>query len=192
MYDQAKWWSALLFEAALMWGPQAYPEFFGDLAPWMFWIAAVLLPITFLLLVLSYREKRASQRIAKFDASDAEQKPMPDLPLPDFLSETLRSTQSRKGLPKLLAEFREKANLGQINVWGRLNAVQGHELGYPLTAIPSEFWQDHHIELLELFADPPRSSTEVFSVGAHAAAHFSDIHVNRSQVSAIWPLASEK
>jgi hypothetical protein len=159
------------------------------LPAWIWWVAAVVSAYAIAV--------KAEWKLYQSRASAV----APDMRLQDVLrhiigSDNLFGSDNPQRTADALFAVREKAHLGQVSAWGRRNVGVQELAAYPLTPIPSEYWEEFGIGYLALLRDL-RGETERaegpdlspdFVLYSKPDVIYRDLWFCRSQVRKSWPL----
>jgi hypothetical protein len=91
---------------------------------------------------------------------------------------------NRKTLEALKA-IRQEGRLGRLAIFGRTDAVEGHEDHYPLGPVNGDYWETAQISYLD-YIQNPKCKTEA-AKNPKPSTYFSDLHFDKFQIEAIWP-----
>lgn len=62
---------------------------------------------------------------------------------------------------ELFEKLRQKARLNEISVWGRRGAIAGTDTNVVLSPIPSDYWDNFEIDILEYCGDEKGGTTKI-------------------------------
>lgn len=115
-------------------------------------------------------------------------RPRPDLSLVELVEmiEVKGSAQEERAhiIAQLLSDVRECAKMSKITVWGRKNYTLGYDHMYyfPLSNIPSEFWEHDSIYLTYFLRGGVNALGETTRSPYSNLNGYSDIRFNRQQI----------
>jgi hypothetical protein len=174
-------------------------------APGPAWLGAALM-VAGLLVVLAAaavmanafgRGPKWARRMVDTWVAPHDSKPYPDMPIVKVVArrcpQMAESLEKGDSLPageydqtgELLKDFRQRARIGQLAVWGRLDATAGYQEHTPLSEIPVEFWEKGTMGYLELLKDG-KGKAERRKLNGDKE-WYDDIWFNERQVNKLYP-----